>query len=91
MFHLPFCSWYSRSIHSDHRGEWNFDIKIKTVDKIRIHGPSFKAIQRAQDDLVERGSCIKCPLLLLCSNQSIKPDKTWRDEYDQGKATFQFP
>ena len=35
---------------------------------------------------MKKGSCIKCPILLMCSNRSIRPDKTWRDEYDEGRT-----
>ena len=57
------------------------------MDKIRLHGSSFYAIRLAQQDLMKRGSCITCPILLMCSHRSIKPDKIWRDEYGEGKCT----
>jgi len=81
-------SWYGRSIHTTHKGEWDFDVKIKPIDKIRVHGSTFSAIRAAQHDLIKKGSCIKCPILLMCSNRSIKPDKTWRDEYGEGTRIF---
>jgi hypothetical protein len=37
---------------------------------------------------MKKGSCIKCPILLMCSHRSIKPDKTWRDEYGEGISMF---
>lgn len=77
-------SWYGRSIHTSQKGEWDFDVKIKPIDKIRIHGPSFSAIRTAQQNLVKKGSCIKCPILFMCSNRSIRPEKAWRDEYGEG-------
>ncbi|CAF1090567.1 unnamed protein product [Rotaria sp. Silwood1] len=76
-------NWYGRSIHISNKGEWNFDLKKKPIDKIRIHGSAFSAIRTVQQDLMKKGSCIKCPILLMCSNRSIKPDKTWRDEYEE--------
>lgn len=84
--HFHCSSWYNRSIHSGHKGEWDFDIKVKSVEITRFHGASCKAIVSAQTDLARRGSCIKRPLLLLCSDRYIKSDKTWRDEYSEGKA-----
>jgi hypothetical protein len=81
-------SWYGRSIHVSNKGEWNFDTNKKPIDKIRIHGAAFAAIRTAQEDLMKKGSCIKCPVLLMCSNRSIKPDKTWRDEYMEGTIIF---
>jgi hypothetical protein len=77
-------SWYGQTIHNSSKGEWNFDITKKPIDKIRVHGPSFSAINIAQQDLMRRGSCIKSPILLMCSNRSIKPHQTWRDEYEEG-------
>lgn len=47
-----------------------------------------RAIQQAQDDLIKRGSCIKCPILFMSSSRSLKPDSTWRDEYDEGITHF---
>ena len=82
---LFYHNWYNRSIHSERKGEWNFDTKKIPIDIVRVHGSSFKAIYAAQEDLVKKGSCIKCPVLVLCSNRSIRPEKTWRDEYGEGK------
>ena len=82
---LCYRSWYNRSIHSERKGEWNFDTEKIPIDIVRVHGSSFKAIYAAQEDLVKKGSCIKCPVLVLCSNRSIRPEKTWRDEYGEGK------
>lgn len=77
-------SWYTQSLHLAHKGEWDFDIQKKTIEKLRVHGPSFKAIYSAQEDLMKKGPCIKCPILMLCSNRSIMPGKVWRDEYGEG-------
>ncbi|CAF0770962.1 unnamed protein product [Rotaria sordida] len=75
--------WYGRSIHVSNKGEWNFDLNKKPIDKIRAHGATFYAARSAQEELMRKGSCIKCPVLFMCSNRSIKPDRTWRDEYEQ--------
>ena len=88
IYFLYHCSWYNRSIHSEHRGEWNFDTQKIPIDIVRVHGPSFKAIYSAQEDLKKKGSCIKCPILVLCSSRSIRPEKTWRDEYGEGNWLF---
>lgn len=37
---------------------------------------------------MKKGSSIKCPILFMCSSRSIKPDKTWRDEYGEGIRIF---
>jgi len=77
-------SGFAQTIHCSKRGEWDFDLKKKPIDKIRVHGPSFHAIHLAQQNLIGRGASIKSPILFMCSSRSIKPDKTWRDEYAQG-------
>lgn len=74
---------FGQTIHRSKRGEWNFDTKIKPIDKLRVHGPSFYAIRTAQQELLRQGSCIKNPILFMCSSRSIKPNKVWRDEYTQ--------
>jgi hypothetical protein len=83
---MDYLSWYGRSIHASSKGEWDFDCKKKPIDQVRIHGPSFAAIRLAQQQLMMKGSCIHCPVLFLCSNRSIKPDKTWRSEYEEGNC-----
>ncbi len=76
---IYYFSWYGHSIHTSNKGEWNFDLNKRPIKNIRIHGPAFSAIRLAQQDLMRKGSCIKCPVVFMCSNRSIKPDKIWRD------------
>ncbi|CAF2057262.1 unnamed protein product [Rotaria magnacalcarata] len=84
-------NWYNRTIHVSSRGEWDFDISKKPIDKIRAHGVSFAAIHRAQQELMSKGSCIKCPILSMCSHRSLKPDANWRDEYTQADLLLNVP
>jgi alpha-beta hydrolase superfamily lysophospholipase len=79
--------WYGRSIHVSHRGEWDFDLGKKPIDRVRLHGPFFSAVQTVQKDLIERRIPIECPILFMCSNRFIKPGKTWRDEYAEGNQS----
>lgn len=78
-------SWYGKTIHKSSKGEWDFDLTKKPIDKIRIHGSSFAAIRTAQQSLLKQGFSIKNPILFMCSSRSIKPDRTWRDDYENGK------
>ncbi len=78
--------WYGRSIHTSGRGEWDFDLTKKPIDRVRLHGPFFSAVQTVQKDLIKRRIPIECPILFMCSNRFIRPDKTWRDEYAEGNA-----
>jgi alpha-beta hydrolase superfamily lysophospholipase len=82
--------WYGRSIHLSDRGEWNFDLKIKPIEQIRLHGAFFTAVNTIQEELIKQPILIQCPILFMCSNRSIKPGKTWRDEYAEGKEKHHF-
>jgi len=77
--------WYGRSIHKSSGGEWDFDLNRKPIEKVRLHGAFFSAVRNAQQSLIKNRMSIKCPVLFMCSNRSIKPDKTWRDEYGEGR------
>jgi alpha-beta hydrolase superfamily lysophospholipase len=79
---------YGRSLHVSQRGEWNFDVTKKSIEKVRLHGAFFSAVRMAQRDITKGNIHIPCPILLLCSNRSIKQDRQWRDEYAEGRACF---
>ncbi|CAF4966365.1 unnamed protein product, partial [Rotaria magnacalcarata] len=51
----------------------------------RVHGSFFTACRRAQRELAQHGSSIKCPILFMSSDRSLKCDTVWRDEYAEGK------
>ena len=76
--------WYGRSLHVSNRGEWDFDLCKKPIEKVRLHGPFFSAVHAVQQGLMKGQISLKCPVLLMCSNRSIQTDKTWRDEYAEG-------
>ena len=78
--------WYGKSTHISSRGEWDFDLFKIPIEKIPIHGAFFAAVRNAQQALIKNRMSIKCPVLFMCSNRSIKPGKTWRDEYGEGRA-----
>ncbi|CAF3053318.1 unnamed protein product [Rotaria sp. Silwood2] len=80
--------WYGKSLYVSERGEWNFDLNKKPIDKVRLHGAFFSAVHRVQKDLMKRRITIKCPVLFMCSNRSMRADKTWRDEYEEGIRLF---
>jgi hypothetical protein len=80
--------WYGRSIHMSERGEWNFDLNKISIEKVRLHGSFFSAVRAVQDDMIKGRISIKCPTLFMCSNRSIKPGKTWHDEYGEGVSFY---
>ncbi|CAF1685557.1 unnamed protein product [Rotaria magnacalcarata] len=73
--------WNGRSLHVSHKGEWDFDTTMKPIDTVRVHGSFFTACRRAQRELAQHGSSIKCPILFMSSDRSLKCDSVWRDEY----------
>ncbi|CAF1339481.1 unnamed protein product [Adineta steineri] len=73
--------WYGKSIHVSDRGEWNFDLNKIPIDKFPLHGTFLYAVHTIQEDLEKKRISISCPVLFMCSNRSVKADKTWRDEY----------
>ncbi|CAF3740275.1 unnamed protein product [Rotaria sp. Silwood1] len=73
--------WNGRSLHVSHKGEWNFDTTKKPIGIVRIHGAFFAACRRAQLEVTQNGTSIKCPILFMSSNRSMKSEKIWRDEY----------
>ena len=77
--------WYGRSIHKSARGEWEFDLKKKPIDHIRLHGAFFAALRSAHQAIDKGEYHLACPILVMCSNRSIKASKEWRDEYHSGQ------
>lgn len=77
--------WYGRSIHRSEKGEWNFDVAKKPIEKIRLHGSFFSAIQTVQDDLANGKYKVQCPVLMICSSRSLRAGRQWRDEYAEGQ------
>ncbi|CAF1337216.1 unnamed protein product [Adineta steineri] len=73
--------WYGKSIHISARGEWNFDLNKKPIDKIPLHGSFLCAVRTIQEDLEKKRISVPCPVLFMCSNRSLKSEKTWRDEF----------
>ena len=82
--------WYGRSLHVSDHGEWNFDLTKMPIDTFRLHGAFFRTVAAAQQELIKSPISIECPILLLCSDQSIKPGKTWNDDYAESKRFFFF-
>lgn len=78
-------SWYGRSLHTSHGGEWNFDMDKKSIYKAQIHSPFISAVDRVQKDISKGRVQLKCPVLCLCPSRSMHAEKAWRDEYNTGK------
>lgn len=79
--------WYGQSIHRSGRGEWDFDLKKKPIDKVRVHGAFLNAIRPVHQAILRGEYHLQCPILFMCSDRSMKAGKEWRDEYHHGTAS----
>lgn len=70
---------YARSVHVDHYGEWEFNTDYKPIDGFPLYFSWLRAVRRAQRQL-HWGLDIKCPVLVLCSTQSVD-SKEWDQRY----------
>ncbi|MDW5592722.1 alpha/beta hydrolase [Conexibacter stalactiti] len=66
---------YVQSIHSDHRGEWSFDLELKPVEGVPVRAGWLRAVHAAHRR-VARGLDVRGPILVLCSAASSRP-KAW--------------
>lgn len=71
-------SSYVDSIHSDYKGEWQFDLKWKPRDGTVVYPGWIRAVGRGHAE-VKRGLDIACPVLVQHSNRSSSNDQ-WHDD-----------
>jgi alpha-beta hydrolase superfamily lysophospholipase len=69
-------SVYGESIHKDHHGEWDFDLKMKPLGGFPIHYGWMRAIRIAHARL-QQGLKITVPVLVLHSSRSHLHAKAW--------------
>jgi alpha-beta hydrolase superfamily lysophospholipase len=69
---------YGESLHVDYRGEWNYNLKWKSLKSPRMNFGWIHAIYRAQHK-IRKGLKIACPVLVMHSGKSIKAGK-WNDD-----------
>ena len=65
-------SLYGQSLHSEHGGEWDYDLAWKPLDSWPIYFGWLAAIRTAHAE-VHRGLEVGCPALVLCSGESSWP------------------
>jgi len=68
---------YPKSLHKDHKGEWDFKDEWKPIKNFPTYLGWIRAIRNAQQEL-QAGLDIKCPTLVLYSDKSYK-GKKWDD------------
>jgi alpha-beta hydrolase superfamily lysophospholipase len=66
---------YVHSLHRDHRGEWDFDLSLKSAEGFPLFAGWLAAIQRGHRE-VRRGLHIDVPVLLMAATESIATT-TW--------------
>ena len=74
------------SIHKDHHGEWDFDLRLKPLKGFPTYLGWIRAIRRAQAR-VRRGLSIGCPVLVMHSDKSIY-EKDWSERLHEGDAVL---
>lgn len=65
---------YAKSIHSDHNGEWDFNLDYKPILGFKINLGWVSAIHYGQKEL-QSGLDISCPVLVMYSSKSVAPGK----------------
>jgi alpha-beta hydrolase superfamily lysophospholipase len=69
---------YGQSIHSDHRGEWTYELAWKPVLGFPVRAAWLEAIRRGQRRL-RAGLTIDAPVLVACSTRTFR-GKAWTDD-----------
>ena len=69
---------YGQSLHSDHRGEWTYDLRWKPVAGFPVRFGWLAAINRGQRRL-RAGLAIDAPVLVACSTRTFKK-REWADD-----------
>lgn len=70
--------FYTRSLHRDHDGEWEFDLTWKPVESFPVRAGWLRAIRRGHAQL-HAGLSVPCPVLVLSSGASRHPTEMGDD------------
>lgn len=77
---------YAQSVHSNHKGEWDFNLAWKPIEGFPSYYRWILAIRNGHKE-VKKGLDIKCPILLMHSARSFKP-KTWADDIQKADVVL---
>ena len=69
---------YGQSLHSDHRGEWTYDLSWKPVNGFPVRTGWLEAIRRGQARL-RAGLAIDAPVLVACSTRTFR-GRSWHED-----------
>lgn len=70
--------FYTRSLHRDHEGEWDFDLTWKPVGSFPVRAGWLRAVRLGHARL-HRGLAVPCPVLVLTSGASAHPREMGED------------
>ena len=70
--------FYTRSLHADHEGEWEFDLAWKPVESWPVYAGWLRAIRIGHARL-HAGLDVDCPALVLSSGASAQPPEMGED------------
>ncbi|MEV4320263.1 alpha/beta hydrolase [Actinocrispum sp. NPDC049592] len=70
---------YGQSIHRDHHGEWEFDLRMKPLMAFPVHAGWLRAIRLGHARL-QQGLDITAPVLILHSSRSHLHAKAWSQD-----------
>lgn len=68
---------YGQSLHSEHRGEWTYNLAWKPVESFPVRLGWLEAIRRGQRRL-HKGLSIDVPILLACSTRTFRGNR-WHE------------
>jgi alpha-beta hydrolase superfamily lysophospholipase len=66
--------FYTRSLHRDYEGEWDFNLVWKPIESFTVHAGWLHAIRQGHARL-HRGLALPCPVLVLSSGRSAAPEE----------------
>ncbi|AGZ39744.1 alpha/beta hydrolase [Actinoplanes friuliensis] len=69
---------YGQSLHSDHRGEWTYDLAWKPVNGFPVRTGWLEAIRRGQARL-RAGLTIDAPVMVACSTRTFR-GRGWTED-----------
>ena len=64
--------FYTRSLHREHEGEWDFDLTWKPVESFPVRAGWLNAIRQGHAEL-HQGLSVPCPVLVLSSGATKRP------------------
>jgi alpha-beta hydrolase superfamily lysophospholipase len=64
--------FYTRSLHHQHEGEWEFDLQWKPIMSFSVYAGWLRAVRAGHAEL-QRGLDVDCPVLVLSSDRSSQP------------------